>query len=185
VPGWEGWYEVSNLGRVYSVKRFGVSRSGRILAQQPYASGHVSVTFRRHPDRYQMSVHRLVLLTFVGPCPPNMETRHLDGQPSNNRLDNLCYGTRRENMADRIRHGTLQPARYVRPPRVGPRMPRALKPLEHGTEAGYRLHLHRKQPIANGDPCGCRRAHATEVRRRVARAAARRASHATSAEVTG
>jgi hypothetical protein len=51
-------------------------------------------------------VHRLVLEAFVGPCPEGLETRHLDGNPSNNRLENLVWDTHANNMADGIRHGT-------------------------------------------------------------------------------
>jgi hypothetical protein len=51
-------------------------------------------------------VHRLVLLTFVGPCPEGMQCRHLDGNQRNNRLSNLKWGTIKENSRDRIRHGT-------------------------------------------------------------------------------
>ena len=57
------------------------------------------------PD-YQVSVHRLVLEAFVGPCPPGCETRHLNGNPADNRLCNLAWGTHRENAADKVRHGT-------------------------------------------------------------------------------
>jgi len=41
---------------------------------------------------------------FIGPYPPGQETRHLDGDPLNNSVGNLCYGTRAENMQDRVRH---------------------------------------------------------------------------------
>lgn len=51
-------------------------------------------------------VHRLVMYTFVGPCPEGQEVRHLDGDPSNNNLSNLAYGTRKQNMQDAVRHGT-------------------------------------------------------------------------------
>lgn len=53
-------------------------------------------------------VHRLVLEAFVGPCPDGLQTRHLDGDPSNNRPTNLAWGTSKENHADRRRHGTLR-----------------------------------------------------------------------------
>jgi hypothetical protein len=49
--------------------------------------------------------HRLVLLAFVGPCPEGLEGCHNDGDPSNNRLDNLRWDTRESNMADQIKHG--------------------------------------------------------------------------------
>jgi hypothetical protein len=62
----------------------------------------------------QIFVHRLVLLAFVGPCPAGHESRHLDGDPKNNRLTNLAWGTRLENMADRSRLGEHNPAKGER-----------------------------------------------------------------------
>lgn len=52
-------------------------------------------------------VHQLVLTAFVGPCPPGLVCRHLDGNGQNNRLGNICWGTEAENAEDRRRHGTL------------------------------------------------------------------------------
>lgn len=52
-------------------------------------------------------VHRLVMLTFVGPSPPGLEVRHLNGRPDDNRLINLAYGTHAENMADTTLHGVI------------------------------------------------------------------------------
>lgn len=46
----------------------------------------------------------MVLEAFVGPCPPGQECRHLDGDPSNNRVENLAWGTHEENAGDMIRH---------------------------------------------------------------------------------
>jgi hypothetical protein len=51
-------------------------------------------------------VHQLVLQAFDGKCPPGMECRHLDGDPLNNNLENLAWGTHKANMADKKRHGT-------------------------------------------------------------------------------
>lgn len=60
-------------------------------------------------------IHKLVLLSFKGPCPDGMEIRHLNGNATDNRLDNLIYGTKRENTEDRFRHGTvLAGARHPR-----------------------------------------------------------------------
>jgi HNH endonuclease len=50
-------------------------------------------------------VHRLVLETFIGPCPPGMECRHLNGNCLNNSLRNLCWGTSQANSEDTKRHG--------------------------------------------------------------------------------
>ena len=113
VPGYEGRYQVSDLGRVRSVDRVahypaytradGIPRSastrslrGRILAPGPQRSGHLSVPLGR-PAQGKL-VHRLVMLAFVGPCPPNREVLHLDHNPTNNCLTNLRYGSRSENL---------------------------------------------------------------------------------------
>ncbi len=50
-------------------------------------------------------VHRLVLEAFVGPCPPGQQCRHLNDIPSDNRLENLRWGTPKENGEDRVRNG--------------------------------------------------------------------------------
>lgn len=64
--------------------------------------GYLSVHLGR---RDQRSVHKMVLEAFVGPCPEGMECRHLDDDPGNCRLSNLCWGTKDENAADMVRHG--------------------------------------------------------------------------------
>ncbi len=56
----------------------------------------------------QYKVHRLVLLAWVGPPPvPGMLTRHLNGDKTDNRLENLCWGTSQENSDDSLRLGEL------------------------------------------------------------------------------
>ena len=68
--------------------------------------------------RSTFRVHRLVLEAFVGPCPAGLECRHLDTDPLNNRLENLVWGTREENHADRLVMGrtalTGDQVRYIR-----------------------------------------------------------------------
>lgn len=58
-------------------------------------------------DRKKRWVHHLVLEAFGHPRPEGLQCRHLDGNPSNNRLDNLRWGTHEENVDDRWRHGTM------------------------------------------------------------------------------
>jgi HNH endonuclease/NUMOD4 motif len=115
VVDWEGLYEVSDLGRVRSLPRRGNSTpqsrkrtyGGQILKPVPInESGHLSVTLCRNRTSKQFLVHRLVLAAFTGPCPEGQEVRHLDGDPSDNTLEHLAYGTRQENMLDVLRYGT-------------------------------------------------------------------------------
>lgn len=55
----------------------------------------------------KISVHRLVLLAFVGPCPEGMEACHNDGDSTNNSLSNLRWDTPKNNHADKKKHGTV------------------------------------------------------------------------------
>lgn len=59
------------------------------------------------PTGKRFGIHQLVLLAFVGPCPKGYACRHLDGDPKNNHLSNLEWGTYTENNRDRIAHGTI------------------------------------------------------------------------------
>ena len=100
IPGYEGRYEVSDQGRVKSYRRGYVS--GRILKPGRMPAGHLSVALGRGNSQ---CVHKLVLLTFVGPPPARHECLHINGIPSDNRLCNLRWGTRSENMRDAYAHG--------------------------------------------------------------------------------
>lgn len=68
--------------------------------------GYVRVSLYKDGNWVTMYAHQLVLTAFVGPCPDGMECRHLDGNQRNNNLWNICWGTKEENEADRVRHGT-------------------------------------------------------------------------------
>ena len=59
----------------------------------------------RYGKRKPLLVHRLVLLAFVGECPPDQEVRHLNSIRTDNRLCNLTYGTRSENVIDTLTLG--------------------------------------------------------------------------------
>jgi hypothetical protein len=111
VFGFEGLYEVSSFGRIRSLGRPPVcgKHGGRgfrecILRAHSVSKGHLRVKLRQGQET-KFFVHTLVLTAFVGPCPQGMECRHLDGNPANNRLGNLKWGTPEENWADRRRHG--------------------------------------------------------------------------------
>lgn len=69
-------------------------------------SGYHRVDIYHDGYSKRISVHTLVLLMFVGPCPDGMECRHIDGNRANNHVSNLAWGTRSENQRDRFLHGT-------------------------------------------------------------------------------
>ena len=104
VLGYEGLKEVSTDGRVKSAPRRGTR--GGILKLSVRRDGYAQVNLYRDGVERTPRVHRLVMEAFAGPCPPGLETRHLDGDRLNNTVDNLRYGTHAENVQDSIRHGT-------------------------------------------------------------------------------
>lgn len=114
VPNYEGYYRVSDLGRVKSVTRIVRHNCGgpkRVKGQMKKirvvdAGGHLGLFLYKNGKRKHFFVHTLVLIAFVGPCPKNMECRHLDGDPTNNRLDNIKWDTPKNNQQDRFIHGT-------------------------------------------------------------------------------
>lgn len=111
IPDWEGWYEVSDYGRVRSVDRTVPTSRGQrrylpvMLRQTPDKRGYLRVKLRRPGVQRLLSVHQAVLRAFVGPPPSDKhEGLHGDGSPRNNTLFNLRWGTRPENMRDMVQH---------------------------------------------------------------------------------
>lgn len=101
-----GLYQVSNIGRIKRLKGFR-RKNDRILKPVKRSKyGHGCVYLSKDSNKKQCFIHRLVLETFVGPCPEGMECRHLDGNPKNNKLSNLKWGTKKENQEDSKKHGT-------------------------------------------------------------------------------
>lgn len=117
VSGFEGLYEVSDLGRVRSLDRgivvemwYGTTvrhYPGRILKPNVGIGtrGYPKVGLSRNSEHTGRLVHQLVMEAFCGPCPPGMEVLHGPGGKLDARLSNLRYGTRSENIRDRTRDG--------------------------------------------------------------------------------
>lgn len=98
--------------------------------------------------RVGVTAHRLTLEAFHGPAPSDRAiARHLDGDPGNNRLANLAWGTHSENAYDAIQHGTLRPSgkRVLSPETV-----RAIRSeYEADTSWGRVMRLARKYGISH------------------------------------
>jgi hypothetical protein len=99
VEGFPG-YRVSSAGTVIGPKGSPIGTVG--------TRGYRKVALMRDGRAHTRLNHRLVLEAFVGKRPPEMQAcRHLDGNKLNNQLENLCWGTAAENMADTVRMGRV------------------------------------------------------------------------------
>ena len=97
-------YSVTKSGRVWSHRR--ATTKGGWLKPLMNGTGYQYVALSKKGIGINHYIHRLVLETFVGPCPDSMECRHLDSDRTNNRLGNLKWGTKSENHQDAIKRGT-------------------------------------------------------------------------------
>lgn len=114
ISGYEGYYEISNMGRVRSLDRisYGRSLTGRLLRPGRTSGGHRSVGLSRDGVATQYYVHQLVAAAYIGPRPVGYDICHNDNDPDNNRVQNLRYDTRAGNFADKIANGTANPTGY-------------------------------------------------------------------------
>lgn len=112
IKSWEGLYEVSDLGRVRSLdrevrhsKNFTYRQRGAVLHPSPRHRGHLVVSLTQSPRRESWYVHRLVADAFL----PNPENHplvlHGDDDPNNNEVNNLRWGTYKDNAQDRTLNG--------------------------------------------------------------------------------
>lgn len=113
IKGFEGMYEVSDLGRVKSLARttnhpFRKKLNERILKGRLGWGRHLHVALCNNKERKYISIHKLVLQSFVGDPPEGMECCHNNGDPSDNRLSNLRWDTRKGNVSDQIKHGVFR-----------------------------------------------------------------------------
>jgi hypothetical protein len=108
IEGFPG-YKVGDDGSIWSCRTpgrgFGKFGTWKKLTQSASGKGYRKVTLM--PGYVPRNVHVIVLTAFVGPCPPDMECCHNNGNPADNRLANLRWDTPKENSADSRRHGTI------------------------------------------------------------------------------
>lgn len=124
IPGWEGLYQVSNLGRIKSLARdyricnvATVHKKEKILKQQTIKFGykHVELNYNGHARNYP--VHRLVAMAFI----PNPENKphidHIDTIPYHNNVENLRWVTPSENANNSITAQKRKKIKYISGPK--------------------------------------------------------------------
>jgi hypothetical protein len=111
IVGYEGMYEVSDLGRVRSLDRIdssGARRRGKMLKllieQTAGQTQYFGVRLSKNSKVWPYRVHRLVLDAFVGPCPDGKECCHLNDIGTDNRLENLRWDVHKANARDQVRN---------------------------------------------------------------------------------
>ena len=104
-------YMAGDDGKVYSRTRYkGFGRKDYVdwypLKGYITAKGYRTISLSHNNRKVTRHIHRLICSAFHGrPPKKSMQVRHLDGNPNNNKPENLRWGTREENWLDRKRHG--------------------------------------------------------------------------------
>lgn len=145
VGGYEGFYEVSDHGRVRSLPR--AYTGGRVLRSFPDRDGYLLVNLTApQRGRRKARVHQLVAEVFERERPsPAHEVRHLNGVRWDNRAGNLLWGTTLENQHDRLRHGTTRVGEQHGRAKVTEAQVREIRASTAGTTA-----LARRYGVARG-----------------------------------
>ena len=108
IPGFEGLYEISDAGRVRSLRfRNKQTDKPRLKVLRPASapSKYARVCLRKGGRTYTYTIHRLVLISFTGVLLEGHDVAHLNGQPLDNRLENLVWATRSENELQKSLQG--------------------------------------------------------------------------------
>lgn len=102
-------YASSKDGQVWSkLRKDRLNRPvGNRWLKPAMRKGYLFVVLTNEKQKYNCSLHKIILETYVGSRSKNMGCRHLNGNALDNRLENLCWGTQSENIKDAVRHGTL------------------------------------------------------------------------------
>jgi len=114
IPSYEKSYEASNLGNVRSINRTVIHKGnyrckikGKILSQHLSNRGYLSIMLWKNNCGKNFSVHALIAKTYLGLCPRDFETSHINGIKTDNRVCNLEYKSHLENIREKEKHGTI------------------------------------------------------------------------------
>ena len=131
VPSAPGCY-VSACGRVFSSLPCIRDANQQVRERKPITTkhGYISVTLQINKRRTLRYVHRLVAEVFLPPPEGNQNVvRHLNGDPGDNRISNLAWGTQADNMQDAVRHGRTLRGRKNPNAKLNPARIKAIKIL--------------------------------------------------------
>lgn len=107
IPSYEGYYMVSNKGRVKSLPRNGTIRTERIMKQKD-VNGYMTVHLRKSGYSKHRKVHRMVAKAFIEKIPGKEIINHKDGVKDNNNVENLEWCTHSENTQHAFDTGLME-----------------------------------------------------------------------------
>lgn len=108
IPEYEGFYQISNLGRVKSLVGWNgheYAKREKILKQSLSTTGYYKVDLKRNGQRKSQKVHRIVAEAFIPKVDGKPYINHKDGNPINNSVDNLEWCTQKENVNHALKTG--------------------------------------------------------------------------------
>lgn len=105
IEGYEGLYQVSNLGRIKSLPRNGTIKKEKILKSRKDKDGYLLINLCKNNKVTTFKVHRLVGLMFLDNPNSLPEINHNDGNKENCEVTNLCWTTRSENIKHAYKTG--------------------------------------------------------------------------------
>lgn len=114
IKGYEGLYQVSNLGRVKSFKTNKRKYEYKYMSLVIDKKGYLTVSLCGNHKRKTYKVHRLVSQAFIPNQEGKTQVNHIDGNKQNNRVDNLEWCTNGENGIHAYKNGLRPNVRTVR-----------------------------------------------------------------------
>lgn len=99
IPGYEGLYQVSNLGNVKSFF------TGKLLKKLPHSTGYLAVVLYKDRTSKRRTVHRLVAMAFLPNPESKLTVNHKNGNKHDNSVDNLEWATHKENQRHAVKTG--------------------------------------------------------------------------------
>lgn len=101
IVNFENMYMISDLGRVWSAV------SNRYLSTPPNKYGYLHFCLSKDNKQYTKKVHTEMAKAFLGEMLPGQHVKHINGDKTDNRLENLAYGTSKQNMDDMRQPGYM------------------------------------------------------------------------------